>query len=442
MRIQISKIIITIAAFTLSSPKSMAGSEGGGAGNTQIAEFFLKARAFASYMDIVGGKPGIPVPAGGFTHFLTQVNVTTTNRPLQLNGETVEALNHPSELLIELDDVEWSKRNVQQKYQIVVQQLLGLMRLPDPGYDFSRILEQDANIKKGSSTFAESKTRASKDPLADIASRRNSDGSGSLQKNLNSQLEFYALANSFALYMDQYGSKSGIPTPNGGFKNFIERVNVKPAQRSLELNGMKVDAINYPSESSIEFDELSWSEHRLDRKYQIVIHELLGLLMIDDHNYSVSEKLFRDSYEQLKSPVPNSKSGSGSRVNQGPIKYKSISTNFDGSITIVSPRLKYGDQFFAVLSATESYRVSCVDGHGTQKSYPDSLSGLCAVFGKSQAMHVETSMRIEEISGQRSSAIELNKSGSFKRLVSTYFYACASSEPTTNISVVDKITCK
>lgn len=267
----------------------------------------------------------------------------------------------------------------------------------------------------------------------------------------NAQIaEFYAMARNFANYMDLIGGKPGIPVPNGGFKQFVARVKIKSVRGPLELGGMKVDAINYPMESFIELDDATWAQRERAMKYQIVIHELLGLLVIRDPNYELSQNLAQESIGTLGAAVAVSPSTDTRWNPQAPVQYKSLTTNFDGSVTISGPRLKYGNRYYEILYSTQTYRANCTEGDYwiplRTIAYADSAKGLCAFFGKSEVVNTETALRSQaNVFGSKigggTTSIELDKNGRFKRLLSTNYVDCMSGSPLIDLNVIRKISC-
>lgn len=59
----------------------------------------------------------------------------------------------------------------------------------------------------------------------------------------------------------------------------------------LFLNGIEVDAINYPNQKLIELNRQRWKPYLDDpfeRLYAIVLHEYLGIMKVDDTDYALS----------------------------------------------------------------------------------------------------------------------------------------------------------
>lgn len=130
-------------------------------------------------------------------------------------------------------------------------------------------------------------------------------------------------------------------------------------------------------------------------------------------------------------------------VNDG-VRYESIVTNFDGSITVTSPSLSYGGHFYEVLASTSTYRFSCTKDL-VQQRFPDSIEGLCFLFGKTKVTNVQTALRSftkGEMVGKDWTSIELSRSGNFNRFVSVRYRNCLAGSPLVDLNVIASISCK
>jgi len=84
----------------------------------------------------------------------------------------------------------------------------------------------------------------------------------------------------------------------------IRRADVRSVSTELYLDGVRKDAINYPYENRIDISLTQWSYMTEKVKYQLVIHEALGLLSINDADYARSNSLINAvSSDQLKQSV-------------------------------------------------------------------------------------------------------------------------------------------
>lgn len=79
-------------------------------------------------------------------------------------------------------------------------------------------------------------------------------------------------------------------------KGAIEGATVE-SKEQLFLNGIEVDAINYPSQKKIEISRSRWREPgnaNRERRWALAVHEYLWLAGVDDTSYKVSSQLFPD----------------------------------------------------------------------------------------------------------------------------------------------------
>lgn len=78
-------------------------------------------------------------------------------------------------------------------------------------------------------------------------------------------------------------------------KNTIEKVRVETTTSPLFLDGVRKDAINYPAESRVVLDINRWNQLSEALKRQLAIHELLGIMGVDDKDYSASFALINQA---------------------------------------------------------------------------------------------------------------------------------------------------
>ncbi|MGZ3696059.1 MAG: hypothetical protein ACXWQO_18555, partial [Bdellovibrionota bacterium] len=103
--------------------------------------------------------------------------------------------------------------------------------------------------------------------------------------------EFYLYIRSFAAIAQKHPKEvSGLISVEK-LATVASSVLVEAKPSPLLLNGNKVDAINFPSQNKIQVDDTTWSARGIHDKYQIVVHELLGLLSVADPGFQVSEKI-------------------------------------------------------------------------------------------------------------------------------------------------------
>ena len=74
-------------------------------------------------------------------------------------------------------------------------------------------------------------------------------------------------------------------------KTILESSKIETTKKDLILNGKRKDAINYPNENRIIFNATSWRLLSIQDKRMLVLHELLGLLGVDDKQYEITMAL-------------------------------------------------------------------------------------------------------------------------------------------------------
>lgn len=77
----------------------------------------------------------------------------------------------------------------------------------------------------------------------------------------------------------------------------IANTKVSSTKEPLILNGVEVDAINYPDQQLIKINRLRWMDlrdsNRTLTRFNLVIHEYLGMIGINDHQYSISQSIVK-----------------------------------------------------------------------------------------------------------------------------------------------------
>lgn len=120
-----------------------AGTKDGTGGNGQVAEFYKLAKAFHQEIKNVYKAKAPNFPIQELTKVMATFSVEADPGPLTLkNGQKVDAINNPNTMTIYLDDVSWAKRDLATRYQIVIHELLGLMKVDDAKYSYSATLAQ------------------------------------------------------------------------------------------------------------------------------------------------------------------------------------------------------------------------------------------------------------------------------------------------------------
>ncbi len=71
----------------------------------------------------------------------------------------------------------------------------------------------------------------------------------------------------------------------------LETSKIEFVNENLSLNGVSVQAINYPDQKKILVSQNAWNGLSPSQKRQLIIHEVLGLLNIEDIHYKVSQTI-------------------------------------------------------------------------------------------------------------------------------------------------------
>lgn len=146
------------------------GNEGGGGGNTSVAEFAQIARAigttFISESKTPFGKSGKELSS-----LIDQTEIQPDLGPLKIDGEPVDAINYPLKNLVVLDITRWPGLSVQKKVLLVIHEYLGLLGRPDPRYvKSSEILNQIIKFDTGdwTTSFQKLLTMSQPDSLTSV----------------------------------------------------------------------------------------------------------------------------------------------------------------------------------------------------------------------------------------------------------------------------------
>lgn len=81
--------------------------------------------------------------------------------------------------------------------------------------------------------------------------------------------------------------------------SLVENTRVRMVKGPLLKNGKPVEALNYPAQNLIELDEAKFEKAS---RLRLLIHEVLGLVQIEDNTYKYSSELERES-ELLSPPM-------------------------------------------------------------------------------------------------------------------------------------------
>lgn len=103
-------------------------------------------------------------------------------------------------------------------------------------------------------------------------------------------IEFIATGRGIARAL-KAGHLSFLPVDAAKFAACIETAEVASVEKTL-LNGVEVDAINYPGENRIEVSRSRWQVNRraVNHRFAVVLHEYLGLMGVKDKKAELSSQ--------------------------------------------------------------------------------------------------------------------------------------------------------
>lgn len=98
--------------------------------------------------------------------------------------------------------------------------------------------------------------------------------------------EFYAMAR---VFQDSLTPETADPIDLAELDRIVRDLQVEMVTDDLRLEDFTdVEAINYPSQVLVRFEKVAWIQKDLRQRYRLVIHELLGLLRLNDTDYKLS----------------------------------------------------------------------------------------------------------------------------------------------------------
>jgi hypothetical protein len=116
------------------------GNEGSGGGSGSAAEF---SDIGYKAVKVLGTIPKFPVKGGDFEAAVKSTHVEFVDQVLHdPNGLVVDALNYPDQKLIRVNLQRWLAlaKSPADKYQLVVHEYLGILRIDDSGYRVSNLV--------------------------------------------------------------------------------------------------------------------------------------------------------------------------------------------------------------------------------------------------------------------------------------------------------------
>lgn len=127
----------TLTLILLMGSTAFAGPGDLGGGNAQVAEFYWLSRTFTQAMELYGREIAPDISLQDLKSLIADIKVSATTRTLEIDGEQKDAVNSPSTRAVEFNSANWEKRGEQRKLQLVVHEILGLLRISDLKYEKS-----------------------------------------------------------------------------------------------------------------------------------------------------------------------------------------------------------------------------------------------------------------------------------------------------------------
>lgn len=265
------------------------------------------------------------------------------------------------------------------------------------------------------------------------------------------EAEFMRMARFFAKTIDSEGGISSLNLPAGGLSKFVNSVRVI-ADQNVHCDGGKKDACSSPTSKITKLDDVAFGKLSTFKKYQLVVHEILVLLETEDPNYNFSEELAARTYPYLINAAKSAEAKQDSIDKMREFlpavqDFNKITTNFDGSITIENPRLRFEGTLRMIAASMTQILCSdspCMKSHTNFKA---SKEGLCHIFGKRKVVFAQTKTLSSKLNrndyrSTHSSAIVLNADSSFNKYVSTRGREFIDREPAIDVHILSKLTCK
>ena len=137
------KSLSILCALTLFAATSFAGAKDGGGGGSPEALFHDMARKFEiAVAELQISEFKSPGAQARLKQVVDGIRLVPSNVPLELAGEPKDAINYPDTLVVEFYVGGWKTLPRAEQYRLVIHELLGLMRIPDPGYRVSTLLSE------------------------------------------------------------------------------------------------------------------------------------------------------------------------------------------------------------------------------------------------------------------------------------------------------------
>lgn len=142
----------------------------------------------------------------------------------------------------------------------------------------------------------------------------------------------------------------------------IFQTRIESTDKGLFINHVPKDAINYPRELRILFNQDRWSKLNDSERAGLVLHEFLGILEVDDTGYRLSKLALRNLKYENSAIVLNDKLA----VNEDAGNHYAL----DVRVTVES----YGPQISKYNAGLENIRVT-IENSSFKRVFPLKLKG-------------------------------------------------------------------
>ncbi len=147
--------VFLIILFCISAHAGSFGTSGGGDVNAE--EFFKIANTEYRYLKISGSADALKY-VSAYKKYKSEIIVRFTETALHLNNQEVQAINHPSNLTIEVSLKHWSRFTPSEKLKLVMHELTSLLVGPDNNYiRSSNLIGVSSTVKKSAFKLWENK---------------------------------------------------------------------------------------------------------------------------------------------------------------------------------------------------------------------------------------------------------------------------------------------
>lgn len=115
---------------------SEGGMDGGG-GDSYAIQFMSYGNQIARYLELRPTQSNVSLSSTQLRQVVAQTQIQSIEGPLELDGNSVDAINFPDKRKILLRRQSWDLMNLLQKRTLVLHEYLGILRIDDARYQVS-----------------------------------------------------------------------------------------------------------------------------------------------------------------------------------------------------------------------------------------------------------------------------------------------------------------